>query len=300
MRTQCLGISVFLFTFAVSCSNSEKAKQQYLAKANQLALTGNATEARLNYKKALQKDPRFGEAHYRLGLLELKENHTREAYPSLKSAVDLSPENQDAKVKLADLCLKMYLADPKRPKTLYDQVLELSSALLEKNAQSYDGLRLRAYVAVLDRQPAQAVDYFRRAQLIQPLDRETTLALAQSLTQLGEDTQSERVLRSAIETDKSYGPAYDVLYLHLVKQKRLADAEQLLEDKVSANPKEPAYVLELASHYAGAGKPAASKAIIDQLLSRENEFPTVRRLVGEYFRALWEPSTRRWRNSTPG
>ena len=59
MRTQCLGISVFLFTFAVSCSNSEKAKQQYLTKANQFAL-GRPTKRDLITKRPSNRILSFG------------------------------------------------------------------------------------------------------------------------------------------------------------------------------------------------------------------------------------------------
>ena len=283
MRNRSGSVSVLLLTFLLSCTSSEKAKQRYLTKANELAQSGKASEARLNYKKALQKDPRFGEAQYRLGLLELKENQIWEAYNALNLAVSLSPENQEAKVAFANLCLKMYLTDPHRTKTTYDRVVSLSTDLLQKNPQSYDGLRLKGYVAVLDRLPTQAIEYFERARAIHPLDRETTLVLAQTLTQAGDDKQSEQVLRSAIEADRTYGPTYDVLYLQFLKRKEIAAAEQLLKDKVGANPKEPAYVLELAAHYASAGKAAASKDTIDQLLNRENEFPNVRRLAGEFY-----------------
>jgi predicted Zn-dependent protease len=282
MRKLFITALVLQFTFVIAC-NSEKAKQQLLAKANQLAANGATAEATLNYRKILQKDPRFGEAHYRLGLLELKENKILEAYQSLRSAVTLSPENMDAKAKLADMCLKMYVTDPRHPKNLYDQVVQLSDALIQKDAKSYDALRLKGYLAVLDRAPKQAAEFFKRAQASRPLDHETTIALAQSLNEGGSPQESEQLLRTAIAADKSYGPVYDILYLELVGQKRIDAAEQVLKDKISANPKEPVYAIELATHYLNAGKPADSNAVIDGLLSRENEFTNARRMVGEFY-----------------
>src|SRR5436309_1040723 len=125
MRKLLISASLLQFTFVIACSSPERAKQQLLAKADQLVAKGATAEATLNYKKALQKDPRFGQAHYRLGLLELKENKIPEAYQSLQSAVMFSPENLDAKAKLADLCLKLYVTDPRHPKNFYDQVVQL-------------------------------------------------------------------------------------------------------------------------------------------------------------------------------
>jgi predicted Zn-dependent protease len=128
---------------------------------------------------------------------------------------------------------------------------------------------------VLDRLPTQAIEYFERARVIHPLDRETTLVLAQTLTQAGDDKRSEQVLRSAIEADRTYGPTYDVLYLQFLKKKEIAAAEQLLKDKVRANPKEPAYVLELAAHNASAGKAALRKTPSINYSTGKMNFPNV-------------------------
>jgi tetratricopeptide (TPR) repeat protein len=143
MRHISRSVSALLLTFLLSCTSSEKAKQRYLTKANELAQSGNVSEARLNYKKALQKDPRFGEASVSAGLLALKENQIWEAYNALNLAVSLSPENQEAKVAFANLCLKMYLTDPHRTKTTYDRVVSLSTALLQKNPSHTTAYDLR-------------------------------------------------------------------------------------------------------------------------------------------------------------
>src|ERR1700730_15368743 len=77
--------------------------QGYLAKANELYNAGKYDESILQYKKAIQKDQRFGEAYYRLGLAELKKRDTREAFRALLSATTLLRDRPDIKVKLADL-----------------------------------------------------------------------------------------------------------------------------------------------------------------------------------------------------
>src|SRR5215471_16434124 len=152
MRKPGLSALILSFTFVSGCGSPQK----FFTKANELAAKGATAEAILNYKKALQKDPNFGEAHYRLGLLQLNENRIPEAYQELRAAVMYSPENLDAKAKLADMCLKMYVTDPRHPKGLYDQVAQLSDALIQQDAKSYDALRLKGYLAVLDRSPKMA------------------------------------------------------------------------------------------------------------------------------------------------
>src|SRR5882762_3343817 len=88
-----------LVLVTTSCRQSA---QGYLAKGNQLFAAGKNYEAILNFRKAIQKDQRFGEAYYQLGLVELKAGKPREAYAALTGAATLLPDRTDVKVTLAD------------------------------------------------------------------------------------------------------------------------------------------------------------------------------------------------------
>src|SRR5580698_1212040 len=79
-----------------SISGSKTCKQGYVAKGNKLFDAGKYSEAAINYRKAIQQDEHYGEAFYRLGLTEIKEQNSREAFDALYRAVDLEPGNFDA------------------------------------------------------------------------------------------------------------------------------------------------------------------------------------------------------------
>ena len=128
-------------------------KQTYLSRGNKFYDAGKYADASLNYLKAIQKDPKFGEAHYRLGLSAMKLDQAREAYDSLYRATQLLPNRVDVTEKFADICLSYYLADPNHPKFLYEQITEISSQLLAKDPKSYEGLMLKGYLAQTDRKP---------------------------------------------------------------------------------------------------------------------------------------------------
>src|SRR5690348_11768924 len=89
----------------VSCRQSP---QQYVEKGNTFFNTGKYQDAIINYKKAIQKDPKFGEGYYRLGLAELKTDQIREAYASLSNASTLLPDRTDVKVTFGDFLLLGY------------------------------------------------------------------------------------------------------------------------------------------------------------------------------------------------
>src|SRR5437660_9047273 len=98
---------LLLFVILVaSCSRDPKVQaQRYLENGNKFFEKAKYKEASIMYRRALQKDLKFGEAYYRLGLTDLKLASYSDAAKMLRRAVDLLPDNVDATSKLADLYL---------------------------------------------------------------------------------------------------------------------------------------------------------------------------------------------------
>src|SRR6266496_5958771 len=106
---------------ALSCGHSP---QVYVEIGNKYAAEHKYQDASIQYRKALQKDPKFGEAVYQLALSELEQQNGREGHNLLTRAVDLMPDNQEAKVKLADLNFAIFTTDPRRPKVAYEKAVQ--------------------------------------------------------------------------------------------------------------------------------------------------------------------------------
>ena len=159
-QTTCVCAVIIAFGAGTACIAT---KQTYLSRGNKLYDAGKYSDASLNYRKAIQKDPKFGEAYYRLGLSAVKQDQPRLAYDSLYQAAQLLPNNVDVMEKFADVCLSYYLVDPSHPQFLYKQITQLSGELLSKNPNSYEGLILKGYLAETDRKPKEAIDSFRKA-----------------------------------------------------------------------------------------------------------------------------------------
>ena len=271
--------TVTLFAALSACTN----KQSYITKGNSLFDAGKFAEAAINYRKALQKDPRFGEAYYRLGLTALKLGDANQAYAALTQATELVPDNDDAAEKLAGLCLNSYLRDPRHPKKMYDQVTRLAERLLARNPNSFDGLRLKAVLARTDRKPDEAIALFRKALQAKPGDPGVTTALAETLQQNGQPKEAETLALNLVAQNKTYGPIYDELYGWYVQANRIPDAEGILKTKVENNPKRADYLLQLALHYSRRQKPAEMSATLGRLLNNPADFPDARLQVGDFY-----------------
>jgi tetratricopeptide (TPR) repeat protein len=77
---------------------------------------GKYDDAIINYRKAIQKNTNMADAYYGLGRTLLKQQKPREAFAALEKAVQLAPDNLDAKRLFADLTLTAYMSDSRRPK----------------------------------------------------------------------------------------------------------------------------------------------------------------------------------------
>jgi tetratricopeptide (TPR) repeat protein len=283
-RQVCLCALVAVLLSVCGCGTT---KQAYIAKGNKLAAAGKYDEAILNYRAAIQKDPAYGEAFYRLGIAAMKADQVRPAYDALFRAVQLSPDNFVAKEKFADVCLSLYLADAGHSQLLYNQIDKLSHEFLKRNGASYEGLLLKGYLASTDRKPKEAIDSLRKALRVNSSNDGVATELAHLLIQDGEVSQGEQLATNLIVRKKtSYGPAYDLMYELYRNTGRAADAENVLKAKAANNPKNAGYVFELAAHYFQARNTSAMNGALQGLLDNPNDFPQARLWIGNFYLKL--------------
>ena len=87
-----------VFTLAIAltiiaCGSPDQKKAKFLEKGKALYEKGDFVRARLEFKNAVQIDPKFYEGFYMLGMTELKAGNFRQAYAGFSKAVDLSPDH---------------------------------------------------------------------------------------------------------------------------------------------------------------------------------------------------------------
>jgi len=279
-------VSIFVVSLVAS-SGCGATKKSYIAKGNALFSVGKYEEASLNYRKAIQQDPNFGEAFYRLGLTAIQLGQWSLAYNALNQAIKLPPANVDAQEKFGDICLRFYLADPAHPQQLYKQITRLSDDLLSENGNSYKGLLLRGYLASSDWKFPEAIEYFQKALRVNPSNPQLIAELAQALIQDGQVKAGEELALDLIAGQKtSFGPIYNLLYGFYLDANRESEAENILKAKVKNNPKEADYLVQLARHYNHTHKPAETEATLRRLLNDPTNFPEARLQVGDFYLEL--------------
>src|SRR5579862_4339076 len=124
----------------MDCACSRSA-QTYLDRGNHLFAQGKYAAAALEYRKSIAQNRRSGEAYYRLAITDLELNHAGEALVDFQRAVDLDPTNDMYRIQLANLSFLTYQADSSNQR-LYNAVAQEAERLLQRNPNSFDGLRL--------------------------------------------------------------------------------------------------------------------------------------------------------------
>ena len=267
-------------------STACRSAQHYLQQGDRLYGAHKYPQAVLAYRNAARKDARSAETFYKLGLAQRAVNDNAEALASFSRALALNPEFAEAHSELGDIYLGAYLVQQANG-GLYYKVMEQAEWLLKKNPRSYAGLRLRGYLALSDKNPDEALSYLQRANEIRPLQPDTVLSITQALLLTGHYDQARKLALDLIEKNRSFGGIYDLLYAYAVSTGHTADAEALLKQKISNNPGNQDFAVQLAGHYWRTGEKAAASRLLETLLTGQAPWDSFVR-VGRFYKSVGE------------
>ena len=290
LRLACFAGLPLLFVFTTGCSSAA----DYLSRGDKAFARRNYAEASLNYRKAIQKEPSLVEAIQRLGQCQFKQNEYVQALASYERALRLRPGDDSIRAEYANAAISAYLTDPGRPKSLYDQAAKLAGELLDKDLKSFDGLRLRASLFYIDRHFLDAIQMFREANKVKPMQPEIIIALAEALRQIGETSEAEALAMELTQRHPDFGPIYDWLYSLYIATDRPDKAESILVNKVKNNSKDTTALLQLAAYYNRVQKPAEMNAALDHLVNWPGDLPDRYIQLGDFYVSIrkWDDALR--------
>jgi len=282
-RVPLLSVTPLLLLLAACNTDPKAASRKYVDNGNKYFNRGKFKEASIMYRRALNKDARYGEAWYRLGLTNLQLGIPLEAARSFSRARELDPANTDAVVKLADLELLFYVANPGSNRQILSDVKDLDQQLLKKDPKSYDGLRIAGYLALVQKDVKAAIQNFEAANQVKPDQPELVLSLVQALFADKQNDAAETYAKHLIEKQKTYGPMYDALYYYYVRNNHPELGEELLKKKVDNNPAQGPYLLQLAMHYYMTKRQPEMTATLARLTSNPKIYPDGHLETGDFY-----------------
>lgn len=281
---------------ALILSGCSKAPEEFLELARRQATEGKTGDAIINYRKAIQGDAGLADAYLELHDLLVKQGKAQEAFTVIRAGAGRLPQQESINRLYFETLFAMVAASPETATSPYQELDSKSAALLAGNPKSFAALRARGHLASLNRRPAEALDYYRKANEVNPLEPNLILAYSQELARAGRGEEGEALAKKLIGKQPGFAAIYDSLYSIYLSAGRYQDAEEIIKLKVANNPAEAAYVIELADHYARARNFEPMRQALQSLLDREKEFPLAYVYAGDFYgdRGNWSEALKHY------
>ena len=268
----------------MACNRDPQAmRDRCVASGNKYFQNGKYKEASILYRRALQFDPKSGEAYYRLGLVDLALREYGDAARALERATSLDPSNEEATVRLAELYIAAYATNPRSNKHSLDEARLLVAQVLRRNPKSFGGLRLDADLATLADDSETAIAKLREADEVKPWQPEVIVPLMRRLAATGRVTEAEKLGEEFLARDKTVRRVYDLLFSYYMQSSQFDHAEETLKTEIANLPSDATPRLELAGFYYTRNRRREMLAQLDGLRSARKTFPHADGLVGDFY-----------------
>ncbi len=291
------GAAVLALVVAVGCSkNPQKAKKEYFDSGNAYYAQQKYKEAVVEYRNAIQQDPKYGEARYKLAEAYSKLNDVPNAYREYIRAADLLPNDNEAQLKAATFLLiagqsedaksradKVLARDPKNVqaqvvranalaglKDLDGAISEINEAIQLDPKQASTYANLGALQLARGRQD-EAEASFKKAVDTDPKNVNAQLALGNFYWSAGRPADAEASFKHASELEPGNLLANRALATFYLASNRAAEAEKYLKT-VAETSKDGPSRLALADYYAGMNRPDEALPILNALAGEQQTF----------------------------
>lgn len=269
-----LGMALVL----TACGGKEERKVEHLNKGIAFFESGNIDKASIEFKNVLQIDPKTAKPYYYLGRIEEKRTNWPQAFGDYQKAVELDPNDLDARLRLAQILLLAKQPDqsaemlaPVIKARPTDIEVRLVQAAVSNAKGDSDGARkiLESMIAEKTQRPEPyvvlATLYSRKSNFteaektlqsglaIDPKSVQLLATLATLYETRKEWAKSESTVQQLRQIN-AHELQYPIMLAELyVKQNRLQDAETTLEQTIREFPEEVRPVMLLAEFEARQG-----------------------------------------------
>lgn len=276
-RGSALRLSVLCALIAfllVGCSRDPNVrKQKYVESGDRYFAKEKYREAAIQYSNAVQVDPRFALAHYKLGETFVKLQQWMRAAQELSRAVELNPDNYSAQVDLANLLISGH--DLKDAETHLNilRAKQPNSPETHEAWANYYSAQNNLGSAIQEMQQGIAADPNRSESYL-------NLALLQIRANL---PNAETNFKKAAELDPKAMNAQLALGGFYQSQNRLAEAEQQFHHAITVDPSDPAPRQALVRLLMAEGKKDEIESFLRQTKSDLSNNSVGYRMLGDYY-----------------
>lgn len=271
-------------------SDPAAARKRFVESGDRFASAGKYAEAAIEYRNALEKDPRAGDVHAKLGEAFLQTGEFPKGLNEYVRAADLRPDDGALQLKAGQLLLLGGRFDDakgradkvleKHPRDVDAQILvaqalaglkDLDGAVAQiEDALKVDPDRSSTYSKLgeleLSRGKRDAAETaFKRAVALQPASAAAHLALGTFYWLTGQTPAAEQSLTRAVQHDPRGALANRALASFYLATDRRGDAEQPLRTVYEVT-RTSSSALALSDYYIAVGNDVAATTVLQGLL----------------------------------
>ncbi len=231
--------TVFLLV-TLSLAACSRNPNKYLASGDKYFKDRKYNEAIIQYRNAVQIDPKLAQAHYDLARAYLQLKFVQPAYIELQETVALDPRNSGAQLQLATL-----LVAGKK----YAEAKAAAANVLAADPNNAAAHAILGDQSALTGDWAGAIKEFQAAIKLEPRQGQNYSALAAVYTSRGEFSAAEAVFKQAIEANPQSVQALLDLGNFYFSQRKFDEVETAMRSASKLAPKDPRPRLLLADSY---------------------------------------------------
>lgn len=224
-----------LFLALAGCEDENP--DHYLKEGIALMDQGDFESARVQFRNALQLEPKLAEAYYRLALIDENRQDIGSMLLKLQEALAIEPEHLGANLKLAQL----YLSGGQ-----YQETTDLIQRVLQTHPHDTTALLLLASIQFRQGQPAAAQQAVERVLAAEPFLADAIGLQVNILSTLGRVDEALALSAVGVEHNADDSGLWIQKIRLQVEQKQIAQAEQDYQSLIKRFPLDPQYPLAFA------------------------------------------------------
>src|SRR5580693_2420997 len=263
--------------FLTSCSgDTNQQKLKFLKSGEDYFKQNRFQEAVIQFRNALQIDPRFAEAHYQLARSYLSLRNSNAAYRELTETVTLDPKNSAAQLQLAALLIAS---------RQFEQAEAAAKKVLVTDPKNAKAHTILAAKYAMTGRPGNAIAEYQKAIDLDPNQPEYYESLGAIYVSTGEVPLAEETYKKATEANPKSIPAQMALAQFYFSQRDLFKAEALMRAVTQRDPRAVPPRLLLARIYIAESKLTEAEQLYSQLKALAPEDPLAYQALGLFYKS---------------
>lgn len=298
-------------TVLLSCGGAEERKAKYMERAKAFLADKNYDKSRIELKNVLQIDPKYAEAYFLMGEVDEKKQDMNNAFADYSKVVELNPDHEQAREKLARFYLMAM--QPEKAKEMTDYILKkkpndpeaktINAVMLTQKKDLDGALRLVSEVVKANPKQIEAVAMMSAIQKLKGDTDRAIIVLVDGIAGNPKDVNLRAALAQLYIDKKDYIRAAETrleivalepdVLRHRVDLAALYSqsdqpekAEQVLRDAIKADPKDSQRYLLLADFLVAHDRPDQAESEIQRAIESYPKEMGLRFALARYYKSV--------------